>query len=230
MALLSFIKDEDLRTHVSWVLSYVKQPTEKSFYKNAVDPFSAVFEASIQEIPLSKWVELERVRQGQKSMQNKLGDFHQRILGSIPGWEDLGTGHLIDIKNNEKKIIAEIKNKHNTTKGSDKVVIYDNLKYALDNEYPGFTAYYVEIIPKNRYTYDKDFSPSDNKTHTVRETFSRIHVTDGKSFYALASGVPDALKQLYEILPQVIGDVLGRPLETIVKDPFYKEIFKRTYP
>lgn len=230
MALLSFISDEDLRAHVKWVLSYVKQPTENSFYKNAVDPFSAVFEASIQEIPLSKWVELEKVRQGQKSMQNKLGDFHQRILGSMPGWEDLGTGNLIDIRNIGKKIIAEIKNKHNTTKGSDKVVIYDNLKYALNKEYHGFAAYYVEIIPKNRYTYDKDFSPSDNKTHTVRETFGRIHVIDGKSFYALASGVPDALKQLYEILPQVIGDVLGRPLETIVKDPLYKELFEKTYP
>ena len=230
MALLSFIKDEDLHAHVKWVLSYNKEPKKENFYKNAVDPFSAVFEASIQEIPLSKWIELERVRQGQKSMQNKLGDFHQRILGSMPGWEDMSKGNLIDIRNNEKKIIAEIKNKHNTTKGSDKVVIYDSLKYALDNEYNGFTAYYVEIIPKNRYTYDKDFSPSDNKTHTVRETFSRIHVIDGKSFYALASGVPDALKQLYEVLPQVIGDVLGRPLETVVKDPFYKEIFERTYP
>lgn len=230
MALLSFIKDEDLRKHVSWVLSYVKQPTEKSFYKNAVDPFSAVFEASIQEIPLSKWVGLEKVRQGQKSMQNKLGDFHQRILGSMPGWEDLGTGHLVDIRNIGKKIIAEIKNKHNTTKGSDRVVIYDNLKYALNKEYHGFTAYYVEIIPKSRYTYDKDFSPPDNKTHTVRETFDRIHVIDGKSFYALASGMPDALKQLYEVLPQVIGDVLGRPLEAIVKDPLYKELFEKTYP
>ena len=140
MALLSFIRDEDLRAHVLWVLSYVKQPTEKSFYKNSVDPFSAVFEASIQDVSLSKWVELEKVRQGQKSMQNKLGDFHQRILGSMPGWEDLGSGHLVDIRNTGKKIIAEIKNKHNTTKGSDKVVIYDALKHALNNDYPGFTG------------------------------------------------------------------------------------------
>jgi len=229
MALLPFIRDEDLRKHVLWVLSYVQKPTEKSFYKNAVDPFSAVFEASIQEVPLSKWIELEKVRQGQKSMQNKLGDFHQRILGSMSGWENLGTGQLIDIKSDERKIIAEIKNKHNTTKGSDKVVIYDNLKYALDNRYPDYTAYYVEIIPKNRYVYDKGFSPSDNKTHTTRETFSRIHVVDGKSFYALASGVPDALRQLYEVLPRAIGEVLGKPLEDIVKDPLYRELFDRTY-
>lgn len=230
MALLPFISDEDLRAHVKWVLSYIKQPTEKNFYKNAVDPFSAVFEASIQGIPLSKWVELEKVRQGQKSMQNKLGDFHQRILGSMPGWEDLGPRQFVDIRNTGRKIIAEIKNKYNTTKGSDKIVIYDNLKHALDHDYHGFTAYYVEIIPKNKYVYDKRFSPSDNKTHTVREVFNRIHVIDGKSFYALASGVPDALKQLYEILPQVIGDILGSPLETIVKDPLYRELFEKTYP
>lgn len=229
MASLSFIRDEDLRAHVLTVLSYTKKPSEKNFYKNSIDPFSAIFQASIQEIPLSKWVKLEKLRQEQKTLQNKLGEFHQNVLGSMPGWENLGTGHLIDIVNKDKKIIAEIKNKHNTTKGSDKVVIYDNLKYALKNSYLGFSAYYVEIIPKNRYIYDKDFSPSDNRTHTVRETYSSIHMMDGKSFYALASGVPDALKQLYEILPHIIGEILGRPLETIVKDPFYKEIFEKTY-
>jgi len=48
------------------------------------------------------------------------------------------------------KIIAEIKNKYNTTKGADKKTLYDNLELALLNKYKGYTGYYVEIIPKGK--------------------------------------------------------------------------------
>lgn len=232
MQLLPFISDEALIKNVKWVLSLAEKASEeeeKEFYKNAVDPFSAVFDAARQDIPLSKWMELEKVRQGQKALQNRLGDFHQAILGSMPGWEDLQTGHLIDIKNDSKKVIAEVKNKYNTTKGSDKIQIYDNLKYALGNSYNGYMAYYVEVIPKNKQVYDKPFTPSDNKTSTRRPANDKIHVIDGKSFYALASGYPDALRMLYDTLPKVIGQILSRPTESIVKDSLFGIFFEQTY-
>lgn len=232
MPLLPFISDENLIKNVKWVLSFAEKASEeegKEFYKNAVDPFSAVFDAARQDIPLGKWVELEKVRQGQKALQNRLGDFHQAILGSMPGWVNLEKGHLIDIKNEQKKTIAEVKNKFNTTKGSDKIQIYDNLKYALENTYPGYMAYYVEVIPKNRQIYDKPFTPSDNKTSTRRPANERIHVIDGKSFYSLASGNPNALRMLYDVLPTVIGQVLSRQTERIVKDSLFSTFFEQTY-
>jgi len=233
MPILPFISDGALLKNVKWVLSLAEKASkeeEREFYKNAVDPFSAVFDAARQNIPLGKWTELEKTRQGQKALQNRLGDFHQAILGSISGWIDLEKGHLIDIKNDSKKIIAEVKNKYNTTKGSDKIQIYDNLKYALENGYKGYKAYYVEVIPKNKNVYDKPFTPSDNKTSTRRPVDTRINVIDGKSFYALASGYPNALRMLYDALPTIIGKVLSRPTEEIVKDSLFNTFFEQAYP
>jgi hypothetical protein len=46
----------------------------------------------LQGIPLSSWVRQEKVRQSQKTLQNCIGNFHQSIIASFDGWEDLGTG------------------------------------------------------------------------------------------------------------------------------------------
>ena len=65
---------------------------DTDFYKNKVDPFSALIDSMLQGIPLSSWVRQEKVRQSQKTLQNCIGNFHQSIIASFDGWEDLGTG------------------------------------------------------------------------------------------------------------------------------------------
>jgi hypothetical protein len=202
---------------------------ERKFYKNSVDPFSALFDALWQDIPISEWVKQERSRQNQKTLQNALGDFHQSILGSSKGWQNLGRGKVFDVKNDKKKIIAEIKNKYNTTKGNHKIAIYDDLKRQLKGAYKGYTAYYVEIIPRNKKTYNKPFEPSDNNTHQRRSANKSIRVIDGKSFYALATGDKDALEKLYSILPSVIAKTLGKKSAKLRKDNSFKDLFDRVY-
>ena len=143
------------------------------------------------------------------------------------GWENLGRGSVIDIENNKKKIIAEVKNKHNTTKGNHKVAIYDDLASQLRTR-PGYTAYYVEVIPKNKKTYDKPFTPSDNRKHSRKAKNEAIRVIDGKSFYALASGDKDALKKVYEALPEVIAKVLKKSSRKLTKKDL-DALFGRVY-
>ncbi len=63
------------------------------------------------------WYKNETARQAQKTLQNHLGDFHQRILGSVKGWTDMHTGGVIDLISHDTKIIAEVKNKYNTVSG-----------------------------------------------------------------------------------------------------------------
>ena len=211
MPILPFISDENLHAYVERVLYIVRSKTldENQLFKNAVDPFSAVFDAAQQNISLKDWTAQEKSRQLQKTLQNAVGEFHQRALGSMPGWEDLATGQVVDLKNDNKKVIAEVKNKYNTAKGSDRIVIYDKLLGSLVNTYHDYTAYNVEVIPHNKGIYDKPFVPSDNQTRQRRPTNDKIRVIDGKSFYRLASGFPDALRMLYEALPKVIIDILG---------------------
>lgn len=209
--LLPFISDKKLFEQVARVLEVAKvssSEAEEKLFANTIDPFSALFDAMCQGISLEQWMEQEKARQTQKTLQNALGEFHQEILGSFPGWTSLGKGNVFDLKNDKMKIIAEVKNKYNTTKGNHKVAIYDDLSGQLKNNYKGYTAYYVEIIPKNKAVYDKPFVPSDNRTHKRRKARKDIRVIDGKSFYALAAGDPDAIKKFYGILPIVIKKLL----------------------
>ncbi len=85
------------------------------------------------------------------------------------------------------------------------------------------------MIPKNKKTYDKPFTPSDNRTHAQRPLNESIRVIDGKSFYTLATGDQDALKKLYSILPRVIGDVLGREQKAIAEDTSFEDLFNIIY-
>lgn len=213
MKYLKYISDRELIQAVGKVLDKIDRSdaiaTEK-MYKNVIDPFSAVFEGMGKEMPYSEWIKLERMRQAQKTMQNAIGAFHQDILGAIAGWENLKTGKIVDLMNKKKQIIAEIKNKHNTTKGDNRDTIYDNLRsYLVDNKYRNFTGYYVEIIPKKPIRYNKPFTPSDHKIGKRRPLAKNICVIDGYSFYELASDSPDALQNLFEVIPVVMKQHFG---------------------
>ena len=212
--LLSFISNKNLFNAVDTVLVKALDATksDRDFYKNSVDPFSALFDAATAKITLDSWAKIEKGRQRQKTLQNAIGEFHEEILGAVPGWERLPVGGVIDVVSKTKKIITEIKNKYNTTKGSDKKEIYTNLKFKLATpQYFGYTAYYVEIIPKGARIYNKPFTPSDNRTNQRLSEDPRIRVIDGKSFYELVTGDSLALDKLYKALPAVMAELLKRP-------------------
>lgn len=230
--LLPFIENKNLYMEVWRVINVAKKAnfeSERNFYSNVIDPFSALFDACYQGISLDDWIKQEKSRQIQKTMQNSLGAFHQEILGAMKGWRSLGNGKVFDIANDEKKIIAEVKNKYNTTKGNHKVAIYDDLKSQLKDKYLGYTAFYIEVIPKNKKTYNKPFTPSDNKKKKRRPSNKNIRVIDGKSFYEIASNDPNGLKKIYETLPIIISDILGKSPKNIRKDSSFKNLFNKAY-
>ena len=215
--------------------TYKAQQEEKDIYKNTLDCFSAAIDASIRGITLEEWIESEKQRQAQKTLQNKIGDFHQKMLGTLEGVTDLGVGEVVDIICEDKKIVAEIKNKHNTTKGNHKKSIYDDLVSVLER-HEGYTGYYVEILPKNGRSYDKAFSPSDNTTKTSREKSEHIRVIDGKSFYKLITGDDNALKELYSLIPELTTEILkesfdiNRNANNIKDNQFFSELFEMIFP
>ena len=130
---------------------------------------------------------------------------HQKILGTINGVEDLGVGSVIDLKGNGW--IAEVKNKHNTTKGNHKVAVYEDLKSQLGND-ENTIAYYVEILPKNGKSYDEPFIPSDNKKHSTLPKDEWIRRIGVITFYAKVTGNPNALRELYAMLPVAIAEIM----------------------
>lgn len=193
--------------------------------RNTIDVFSQTLECTILDISKEEWEIREFTRQAQKTLQNKVGELHQKILGTIDGVTDLGVGEIVDLKG--PNFIAEIKNKHNTTKGNHKVAIYDDLEKCLSKADGDTVGYYVEILPKNGKKYDKPFTPSDNKTSTRRPENDKIRQIDGKTFYAKVTGNPNALEELYHMLPDVAAEIIKEefdenrnPSESIAQDEF----------
>lgn len=210
MSYLSFIDDDVFEEIVSNTLNVAQKAmceSGRKFEKNVIDPFLTLFEISGFTSNSLDWLKNEKMRQAQKSLSNHIGIFHQKLLGSFKGWKSLPTGEIVDVICQEKKIIAEIKNKFNTIKGSDKSGLYyklDELVMQKKQEYKDYTAYYVEIIPQKPIRYNEPFVPSDSRKGAKCPLNEQIRVIDGYSFYELVTGVDNALEQVFNALPLVI--------------------------
>lgn len=216
MSYLKWVSDESLITAVDRLFTITKEALdsqEDKFYKNVIDPFSAMFQIAGFGIDFNNWIISEKSRQAQKSMQNHVGYFHQSILGAVDGWEDLNVGQGIDLVCHSKKIIAEVKNKHNTVTGgdlADKYHLLERLVTPKASQYKGYTAYFVNIIPKRPIRYDTYFEPSDKEKSMKCPRNPLIRTIDGASFYELVTGVEKSLEQLFSCLPDVIRDISNK--------------------
>ena len=138
-------------------------------------------------------------------MQNTIGYFHERIIGSLDNWEQLSQGGY-DVENQSSKIISELKNKHNTMNSSVSEAVYTKMAEFLDTNKKGYTAYVVTVIPKSPNRFNKNFCPSVRGIRLPSR--DDIRIVDGATFYEVATGDADALKKLYKSLPTAIKQYL----------------------
>lgn len=227
-----------IQPHIVSIERLEREYDSRSLEKNTLDCFGAVIDSAVQQISLTEWREQEKSRQIQKSKQNILGALHEDLLSCIEGVERVEVGGIYDIRCNNKRLIAEVKNKHNTTKGNHKNQIYKDAESVLGS-LPGFTAYYVEMLPKNGKRYNKPFIPPNNRTHSREVERSDIRVVDGKTFYEIITGEPDYLDKLYGLLPEIIDSLLfdinqekyprGTTHKLITNSPYFTEMYKKIY-
>lgn len=207
----------------------------KDFFRNVIDPFGSIFEISAFGVTLEAWKDSELIRQCQKTLQNQIGAFHQEILGCVDSWIDMGKGSVVDLRNDNRKIIAEVKNKYNTVSGGDlssKYNTLENLVMPKNSEYKGYTSYFVQIIPKYPERYNNCFTPSNKEKGTKCPENELIRVIDGASFYELVTGHTDALYELFQALPEIIEEVFNESFNQSIslnnKEEF-NNFFKRAY-
>jgi len=239
MSYLEYVDDDCLRDLIKQVLIVGRNrisKSEKDFSKNVIDPFGAIFEASAFEVGHKEWKGSEMIRQSQKTLQNHIGDLHQKILGSVDGWEDLGVGGIVDLVNHEKKIIAEVKNKYNTVTGgklADQYYSLERLVSLKTSVYKGYTAYFVNVIPKKPERYSLPFQPSDKDKGMKCAENEFIRIIDGASFYSLVSGRDDALREFHSVIPEVIEDIFqhdfGEKMFKIKDANDFMNYFKQAY-
>lgn len=239
MPYLNYISDEQLKLIVKSVLDKGierKKAAESKFTKNVIDPFGSLFEAAAFNVDHNTWKNSETIRQCQKTLQNHVGDLHQKILGGVKDWQDLGTGSMVDLVCDSQQIIAEVKNKYNTVTGgklADQYYSLERLVMPKASKYRNYTAYFVNIIPKSPERFNGTFEPSDKDKGAKCPRNEQIRVIDGASFYALVTGEENAIKDLYNALPVVIEDIFktdyNQPEFTIPDQQAFEKYFDLAY-
>ncbi|MDD4804053.1 MAG: Eco47II family restriction endonuclease [Candidatus Pacebacteria bacterium] len=225
--LFPYIDDKIFLKEISVVFEKIDNSLREindDLYDNVIDPFSAVFDASGQNISLLEWIEQEKHRQLQKTLQNEIGYFHQRILGHIGDWIDPGEGGIYDSENEKEKIFAQIKNKYNTFNADSASNTYNTMAGLLDTTKKGYTGYIVIIIPKTPIRFNKKFAPSKK---IKREDLLTV---DGSTYYEMVTGDKDALLKLFLALPLAIIKVRKMKLKNFkVENENFLDLFYRAY-
>ena len=105
-------------------------------------------------------------------ISQKIGIFHQNIMGGFEGWESIEHGKGVDVFSNDGKTVIEVKNKYNTMNHDSKKSVMEKLqKFVTD----GKTAILCIINVKN------------NKTPKYPEA-GDIQIKSGKEMYKILSG------------------------------------------
>ena len=214
---LEFISDDNLYEHVkNTVEKYRHSINLAEFNKNLIDPIKLTFDFKTYGKSIADIVEAECIRQIDKSNTNHIGYFHQNIFKYFEGWEVPENG--FDAVNEDKKIYAEIKNKHNTMNSSSSQKTYAKMQNKILRD-DNATCYLVEIIAKR--SGDNPWLISLDGEQISNRNIRRISIDH---FYEVATGDEYAFKKLCLAIPSVIDDVLQNQDMGVMENTVFEEL------
>ena len=214
---LSFISDEDLFNHVQETINkYRFSINLEEFNKNLIDPIKLTFDSKIYGKSIEEIIESESIRQIDKSNTNHIGYFHQNIFKYFDDWEVPKEG--FDVISEKHKVFVEMKNKHNTMNAasSQKTYIKMQDKILQDDE---ATCYLIEVIAKN--SQDIPWKISLEKKQMSHKKIRRASID---KFYTMVTGEKNAFKDLCEILPNVIDDVIKQTQKGAIQNSVFTDL------
>lgn len=216
---VEFVSDEDFLSCVEKVIdAYLMSIEFKTPLmvlkesKNTIDEFKTIFDICVGQTNFEDWSKFELNRQHDKTINNKIGEFHQELLGKVDGWVDLGVGDEteIDLKKEDNTIFIELKNKHNTMNSSSTDKCRDKLENVIQ-KYPKATAYWAYVINKNYKSEERIWEYKGKSDEKIR----RI---SGDKLYEMITGDSDALEKTFNAIPKAIVDLLGDEYKLNEKD------------
>jgi len=221
---LSFINDNDLFNHIKETIEkYCFKINLRDFNKNLLDPVKLTFDTKVYNKTIKEIIDLEIIRQMDKSNSNNIGYFQQNIFKyiyhkntNISNWKVLTKG--FDIVNDIDKIFVEIKNKHNTMNSSSSAKTFMRMQNQILKD-GNSKCYLVEVIAKN--SQNIKWVVSLDGVSTSHENIRRVSID---KFYELVTGEKEAFKQLIEVLPIVMDDVLRNIKKNSVKSEVFEEL------
>ena len=158
---LDFISEQDFKRHVqNTIQNYGEKLSPydlKRFNSNIVDPIKLIFDKTVYQYSWDEIIKNEIFRQRDKSNNNDIGYFHQRIFQYMDGctvpqvkWDIIFTKNSrIDIPECEpvKTIYVEMKNKHNTMNSASSSKTYMKMQGQLLSD-DDCACFLVEAIAK----------------------------------------------------------------------------------
>jgi len=221
---LGFISDEDLYNHVKETIEkYRFKINLKEFNKNLIDPIKLTFDSKVYGKSIEEIIESESIRQMDKSNSNNIGYFQQNIFKYTYHKDTKQTNWSVpkkgfDIINEVDNIYVEMKNKHNTMNSSSSSATYMKMQDKLLNDSRAICML-VEVIAKESQNIKWSVSLRGNSMSN-----DRIRRVSIDKFYEIVTGEKEAFKQLVEVLPRVIDDVLSNIEQEGLENSVFEEL------
>ena len=234
---LAFISEVEFTNHVKATIEKYGEKLESfnlaRFNKNIVDPIKMIFDKTVYRTSWEELVGNEIFRQRDKSNNNDIGYFHQRIFqyisnchvpdnGTEGGWDVIyanDKGIVLPDGDVVKTVYVEMKNKHNTMNSSSAGKTYIKMQNQLLKD-DDCACFLVEAIAKRSQNIKWETTVDGN---TV--SHKRIRRVSLDQFYALVTGQDDAFFQVCMVLPEIVKKVVeSAEGVTIPKDTVYDEL------
>jgi len=225
---LTFITEEDFTNHVKATIEKYGEKLEpfdlKRFNKNIIDPIKLIFDKMVYQSSWEEIVSSEIFRQRDKSNNNDIGYFHQRIFqyiknchvpqnGEEGGWDVIyenTSGIEIPDAGSVHTVYVEMKNKHNTMNSASAGKTFIKMQNQLLND-DDCACFLVEAIAQ--HSQNIKWETTVDKKRVGHKLIRRVSLD---RFYALVTGQEDAFYQMCMILPPVIEKVVKGLEKTIV--------------
>ncbi|MBQ8038923.1 MAG: Eco47II family restriction endonuclease [Lachnospiraceae bacterium] len=217
---LKFISEEDFTKHVKATIEKYGEKLEsfdiKRFNKNIIDPIKLIFDKTVYQSSWAEMVGNEIFRQRDKSNNNDIGYFHQRIFqyiekchvpenGQDGGWDVIYRNEKgIQLPDGDvvHTVYVEMKNKHNTMNSASAGKTYIKMQNQLLRD-DDCACFLVEAIAQKSQNIKWTTSVDGMKV-----SHKRIRRVSMDQFYSLVTGEEDAFYQLCMVLPEKIKQVV----------------------
>lgn len=215
---LGFISDDLIYKHIKETVLFYKTKIDlKEFTKNLIDPIKLTFDAKVYGRTFEEIIDIECLRQIDKSNTNHIGYFHQNLFNYAGnGWRVPATG--FDVVNDKRKIYVEMKNKHNTMNSSSAQATYMKMQNQLIKD-PKSICMLVEAIAKQ--SQNIKWTATLNGVQYEHDNIRRVSMD---KFYEIVFGDKFAFQKLCKRLPDILDDVIKETHQGSVVNTVYNEL------
>lgn len=225
---LSFISEEQFENHVKGTIEKYGEKLDsfdlKRFNKNIVDPIKLIFDKTVYRSTWDEIISNEIFRQRDKSNNNDIGYFHQRIFQYMPNCEVPPNGESggwdVIYKNPEgielpeagtiHTVYVEMKNKHNTMNSASAGKTFIKMQNQLLND-DDCACFLVEAIAQR--SQNIKWETTVDKKKVGHKLIRRVSIDQ---FYAMVTGEEEAFYKMCMVLPGVIKKVVNSMEDIIV--------------